>query len=315
MDYLMILLDDAAPSFCHYDATRKDTGVIPCETLERGIEFAAKYSLGVTAIYGADPLPEEHRKLLDAVPHVRMVPYREDATFSEDDIVTLDASQDSSFPNMLLERDITHLVVTIRLTDACQLFTFIENNRHLFTRLSVVFNGLEQADERMLNDFRLALQKLRPLLFNMISREKFTEINFATDCMTLREMNNCNAGATHVTLASDGNFYVCPGFYHDNSPSVGSLDNGIKIKNPQLFQYSHAPICKRCDCYQCKRCVYMNQRTTLELNTPSHTQCVVSHHERNLSGFLLEKLQKRGLMNHLPKIEPLFYLDPMEVLD
>ena len=126
------------------------------------------------------------------------------------------------------------------------------------------------------------------------------------------QMNNCNAGATHVTLAPDGHFYVCPGFYHDHSPPVGSLDNGIKIKNRQLFEYSHAPICKQCDCYQCKRCVYLNKRTTLEFNTPSHAQCVVSHHERNLSGFLLEKLQNHGWMVNLPKIKPLFYLDPME---
>jgi len=33
-----------------------------------------------------------------------------------------------------------------------------------------------------------------------------------------------------------------------------------------------------------------------------------------MSGFLLEKLQNRGLMINLPKIKPLFYLDPIEIL-
>jgi len=315
MEYLMIILDNAAPSFCHYDVVRQESEIISCEILERGIEFAEKNALEITAIYGMENLPAEHRQLLDAVPHVRILPYRKDSVFSDDDIVVLNGSHDSSFQYRILDREITHLALTIRLQDAKNLYSFIENNRRFFKRISVIFKGLEQADEQMLNDFRLALQKTIPLLFNMLSYERFTEIGFATDRMLLREMNNCNAGATHITLAPDGYFYICPGFYHDGSPPIGSPEKGILIKNPQLFQYSHASICKQCDCFQCKRCVFLNKRTTLEVNTPSRQQCVASHHERNLSGFLLEKMQKRGIMTNLPKIAPLFYLDPMEILD
>jgi len=313
LQYLMILLDGAAPSFCYYDAVTHGKGIMGLETLKHGIEFATKHSLGITAIYGTEILPEEHRQLLNAVPHVKIVPYREGAFFTDNSLVVLDAVQDASFPHRLLEREITHLVVTIDLQDALRLYTFIENNYRFFRRISVVFKGLEQADENMLNDFRLALQKLHPLLLNILWREKFTETGFATDRMMLHEMNNCNAGVTHLSLAPDGNFYICPGFYHDNSPPIGSLDNGIHIKNRQLYEFSHAPVCKRCDCYQCKRCVYLNKRTTLELNTPSHAQCVVSHHERNLSGILLDKLQNRGIMVNYPKIPPLFYLDPIDI--
>lgn len=311
----MIILDNAAPSFCHYDVVRQESEIISCEILERGIEFAEKNALEITAIYGMENLPIEHRQLLDAVPHVRILPYLKDSVFSDDDIVVLNGSHDSSFPYRILDREITHLVVTVRLQDAKKLYSFIENNRRFFKRISVIFKDLEQADEQMLNDFRLALQKFIPLLFNMLSYERFTEIGFATDRILLSEMNNCNAGVTHVTLAPDGFFYICPGFYHDCSPPVGSPEKGIHIKNPQLFHYSHASICKKCDCFQCKRCVFLNKRITLEVNTPSHQQCVASHHERNLSGFLLEKMQKRGIMANLPKIDPLFYLDPMEILD
>ena len=315
MEYLMILLDSAAPSFCHYEASTHDRKIIPCEILERGIEFAEKHALGITAVYGTESLPPKHRQLLNTVAHVRILPYREDMKYDDDDLVVLDALQDASFSNSLLLKNITHLMVVIRLQEAKQLYTFIENNYRFLERISVIFKGLEHADERLLNEFRLSLQKLQPLFFKILSKEEFTEIGFATDRMVLRKMNNCNAGVTHITLAPDGNFYICPGFYLAKMPLVGSLETGIQIKNPQLLQCSHASICRQCDCYQCKRCVFLNQKMTLEVNTPSHAQCVVSHHERNLSGFLLEKLQKRGFMVNLPKIEPLFYLDPIEILE
>ena len=312
MEYLMILLDGAAPSFCYYDAARRDSEIISCDALERGIEYAEKHALGVTAIYGSETLPAQHRKLLDAVAHVKILPFREEMFLSGDELVVLDASQDVSFPHRTLNRNITHLVVMIHLQEVKQLYPFIENNFRFFNRISVIFKNLEYADEDMLNELRLTFQKFNPLLFNILSKEKFPEIGFVTDRITLREMNNCNAGVTHVTLAPDGNFYICPGFYHDRDSPVGSPEKGIHIKNPQLFQFSHAPVCNQCDCFQCKRCVYLNKRTTFETNTPSHVQCVVSHHERNLSGILIEKLQKRGHLINLPKIKPLFYLDPIE---
>ena len=315
IQYLMIVLDSSAPSFCYYEAATHNRKVIPFEMLERGIEFAVNKSLGITAIYGTETLPDEHRQLLDAVAHIRILPYRDGVNFTGNDLVVLDASRDASFPYRLLEQEITHLTLAIHLSDAGKMYSFIENNHCFLRRLSVVFKGLETADECMLNDFRLALQRLRPLLFNILSKERFPEIGFATDRMFLGEMNNCNAGVTHVTLAPDGKFYICPGFYHDSVLPVGSLEDGIQIKNPQLLAYSHAPICQRCDCYQCKRCVYLNRRTTLEANTPSHQQCVASHHERNLSGWVLRKFQNQGMMEDLPEIPPLFYLDPMENID
>ena len=51
---------------------------------------------------------------------------------------------------------------------------------------------------------------------------------------------------------------------------------------------------------------------THEVNTPSHQQCVLSHHERNLSGILLQKLQSKHFFSHIKSIPPLYYLDPLD---
>ncbi len=143
---------------------------------------------------------------------------------------------------------------------------------------------------------------------------KMPQLNLLTDRMMLTKMNNCGAGDTSITLASDGKFYACPAFYlSNNGYDIGSLEDGLYIKNPQLYCLNHAPICRHCDAWQCKRCIWLNNKTTLEMNTPSHEQCIISHLERNASRQLLIELRKHG--SFLPEhkaIGKIDYLDPFE---
>ncbi len=141
--------------------------------------------------------------------------------------------------------------------------------------------------------------------------------------MMLSKMNNCNAGFENITLAPDGKFYVCPAFYLASDEedyglgkskfSIGNLNEGLDIKNPQLYKLSHAPICRNCDAYQCKRCIWLNRKTTFEVNTPSHEQCVVSHLERNASRELLHNIRKHGEFLSNIDIKEIKYLDPFDV--
>ena len=87
----------------------------------------------------------------------------------------------------------------------------------------------------------------------------------------------------------------------------------MDVKNPQLYKLSHAPICRNCDAYQCKRCVWLNRRTTYDINTPSHEQCVVSHLERNESRELLTNIRKNGIFLPGKEIKEINYLDPFDV--
>ena len=88
-----------------------------------------------------------------------------------------------------------------------------------------------------------------------------------------------------------------------------------KIKNKQLYRLDHAPICRHCDAWQCKRCIWLNRKTTLEVNTPSHEQCVVAHLERNASRELLENIRKHGMFLPETEIKEIDYLDPFDKRD
>ncbi|MDE6296932.1 MAG: CXXX repeat peptide maturase, partial [Muribaculaceae bacterium] len=135
------------------------------------------------------------------------------------------------------------------------------------------------------------------------------------DRMVLTEMNNCNAGWESLTLAPNGNLYICPAFYYAGEKPVGTIGQELDIKNPQLFRLDHAPICRNCDAWHCRRCVWLNKRYTLEVNTPGHEQCVMIHLEREATRKLSEKtgfLSKQLLP--VEKIIELNYLDPLEKL-
>ena len=131
-------------------------------------------------------------------------------------------------------------------------------------------------------------------------------------------MNNCNAGYESITLMPNGRFYPCPGFYYDNlDEDFGNIEQGVSVRNQQLYKLDHAPICSHCDAYQCRRCVWLNRKTTLEVNTPSKEQCVWSHIERNASGKILSSIRKNlgqmVLQNiSIPEIK---YLDPFDNRD
>jgi CXXX repeat peptide maturase len=135
--------------------------------------------------------------------------------------------------------------------------------------------------------------------------------------MMLDRMNNCGAGDTTITLAPNGNFFICPAFYYeDEADSIGDLGHGLGIKNKQLYKLGYAPICRHCDAWQCKRCIWLNRKTTLEVNTPSHEQCVVAHLERNASRELLNNIRKHGTF--LPEqedIKVIDYLDPFDIVN
>lgn len=311
LQHIILLVDEGAPSFCFYTKREEQTALMPLEALTAGIRFAEAQALELHVVYGKNPLPEAYQQLLKATPHVRILPFKEGERFGEHDIVVLHATPVLASLS-LRETPVTHLILKIPVTDISGLYAFVESNYRLAKRISVIFDGIAGADENTLNELRLSLNRLRPLLYKIFKREELTEIGFVSDRILLTEMNNCNAGITHITLAPDGSFYICPGFYYNGDAPIGTCKDGITIKNSQLYQYDHASVCKRCDCYQCKRCVYLNKLTTLEVNTPSHAQCVVSHHERNLSGILLSKLHKQGLFINMPEITPLFHLDPVE---
>ena len=211
------------------------------------------------------------------------------------------------------KKDIPYLV----RTDKNSLFEgeqIVEQILNVATRLNIVITDIETFTEGDFTVYKSFLQNLSGYMKQLYIMGKTPQLNLLTDRMMLDEMNNCGAGDTTVTLAPNGNFYICPAFYFSNDgDAIGDVKKGLEIKNQQLFQLNYAPLCRKCDAYQCRRCVWLNRKTTLEVNTPSHEQCVVAHLERNASQQLLASIRDFGTFLPGKEICDIDYLDPFDI--
>lgn len=299
LKYLIILLDDTSVSFCHYNNMRKERRLLPLEKLKDAIFFAMKENLTIQMVYPDYELPQEYLDTIDTIDHSDIVPAGQ-----KGDIAVC------SWDNIPNEG-----VVALRTTRA-ELFARYEEIAEALnhvTRINVVITDLERMSNADFDTYEAVLASLAKKVKDLYVEGKTPQLNILTDRMMLNTMNNCNAGWESITLAPDGRFYVCPAFYLEaDGYCVGDLESELEVKNPQLYKLDHAPICRNCDAFQCRRCAWLNRKTTLEVNTPSHEQCVVAHLERNASRNLLESI--RAIGEFLPEMEipEINYLDPFD---
>lgn len=314
LKYLIIQLAKDSVSFCHYPKGEKSCELIPIESLRDAIFWAMKENLNIQVLYPDYTIPDEYKILLDSIDHADIVSSEsEDKSLLQSaDIMVHDNWVDINEPSLY---SISAHVIRTPKTD---LFQNTENLIVLLKsikRLIITITDIDSFSNDDFNRYSKLLDELVSIVKNEYLKGHAIQFNILTDRMLLDEMNNCNAGAESITLAPNGNFYICPAFYLDGAESVGNLKDGVDIKNKQLYCLGYAPICRNCDAYQCRRCIWLNKKTTLEVNTPSHEQCVVSHIERNASKKLLDSIREIG--DFLPEkvIEKIDYLDPFEKLN
>lgn len=322
LKYLVILLDDTSTSYCHYENEKTEHNLISLENLKAGILFAMKENLMIQFIYPNYELPQEYKDIIHTIDHTDIISSLcEDNTLQDKaNVVVFD-----DWTGMDIYRFKENSVCLIRTSknDFFERYLFLQRPLSKVSRVNVVITDIETFNESDFKKYREILAMLSKNIETLYLKGKSPQLNLLTDRLMLEKMNNCNAGWENVTLAPDGKFYVCPAFYLANDEedyglgksifSIGDLNDGLEIKNPQLYKLSHAPLCRNCDAYQCKRCVWLNRKTTFEVNTPSHEQCVVAHLERNASSELLHNIRKHGEFLPNVAIDEIEFLDPLDI--
>ena len=330
LQYLIILLDDTATSFCHYGNSCASRKLISIEDLKAGIFFAMKENLMIQFVYPDFELPQEYKDVINTIDHSVIVSSLcEDSALKDNaDVVVI--HDWTAIERMNFDTDISYVLRTTK-SDLFDKYRFLMPVIGKVSRLNVIITDVESFEDDDFEIYKNVLSYLSVEIEKLYVEGKSPQLNLLTDRMMLDKMNNCNAGWENITLAPDGKFYVCPAFYHaqqaDGSEtslsevcekgfSVGDLKSGLDIKNPQLYRLDHAKLCRNCDAYQCKRCIWLNRKTTCEVNTPSHEQCVVAHLERNASRVLLNNIRKHGsFLPEKEEIKKIDYLDPFDKRD
>ncbi len=330
LKYLVILLDDKSTSFCHYDNSDVGGRRISIDDLKAGILYAMKENLMIQFVYPDYEMPNDCKQAINAIDHTVIVSTDcEDSALTDDaDVVVMHGW--AAFEKMRFNGDASYVLRTTK-ADLFDRYQLLEGLLGKVTRLNVVITDVESFTEDDFEKYKSVLSSLSATIERLHTEGKTPQLNLLTDRMMLDSMNNCNAGWETVTLAPDGKFYVCPAFYYvgkadgnetslgavcNKGYSIGDLATGLDIKNPQLYRLDHAPICRNCDAYQCKRCIWLNRKTTWEVNTPSHEQCVVAHLERNASRLLLNSIRKNGaFLPQMAEIKEIDYLDPFDKIE
>ena len=278
---------------------------MPLDVLKEGVRFGMMENLMIQFVYPDYELPQAYQEVVESIDHSKIKPYgQEDA-----DVLIVNGFQK-------VKADVP---VVLRITKQ-ELFVHQEEIAVMLgdvPRLNVVLTDVETFAEADFETYKKVLAGLSSEVEKLYVDGKSPQLNLLTDRMMLSQMNNCGAGGTSITLAPNGKFYVCPAFYHENeADSIGDLEHGLDIKNKQLYKLGYAPICRHCDAWQCKRCVWLNRKTTLEVNTPSREQCVVAHLERNASRELLRSIRQHGtFLPEQEEIKEIDYLDPFDKRD
>lgn len=313
LQYIIILLDETSTSYCHSENSKNERKPIDLDVLKAGILFAMKENLMIQFVYPDYKLPKEYQEVVESIDHSKIISSLcEDSLVKEEaDVIVFHDWERIAFGEF--ESDKSYVLRTTK-ANLFDRYLFLKELLPNVARLNVVITDVESFIEEDFERYKQILAEISDSIEKLYVEGKTPQLNCVTDRMMLSAMNNCGAGDSNITLAPNGKFYICPAFYYkDENESVGDLEHGLDIKNKQLYRIDHAPICSHCDAWQCKRCIWLNRKTTLEVNTPSHEQCVLAHLERNTSRDLLNNIRKHGIfLPEQEEIKEIDYLDPFD---
>lgn len=312
LKYLIIQLDDSSASFCHYPNLNSASRLMPLNTLKEALIWSMKENLSIQILYPDYALPQEYLETVNMVDRTDIVNSQCTDTYLKEsaDVLIFNKWEDLALPKIIA--DVTYVMRTT-FDDLISHSEVMKALMMEVMRLNVVFTDLPDMDEADQAKYLKFLEDISLTIKSEYARNHAVQLNLLTDRILLDKMNNCNAGDESITLCPDGKFYICPAFYSDGM-SVGDLASRPNVRNPQLYRLSHAPLCRICDAFQCRRCVWLNHNATLEVNTPSHQQCVMAHIERNASQKLLANIRELGMFMPGKDIPNINYLDPLDII-
>lgn len=309
LKYLVILLNDNSVSYCHYN-NNNESNMMPLDTLKKGILFAMKNDLKIQYVLPECDLPSDYINLIESMFHDNIGPLKQ----SKNSEIIVANSFDELMSNIdMLDSDKRYLVRTT-IADFFNEYGLMKDLFKKDINANVVFTDVENFTDDKIYNYSAVLDDLKQSLIDSFQKGHNVNTNLITDRIALEEMNNCGAGETNITLAPNGYFYSCPAFYYSKEPyyELGNINDGLRILNKELYKLDHSPLCKRCDAYHCKRCVWLNKKLTCEINIPSRQQCLMAHIERNTSKIILDDFHKQNLLKE-KNISKIDYLDPFEV--
>lgn len=302
---LKIIFDSRAASCCYLPGkSLAEPAIMSGRMFQQVLAFARRGNYEVALLHcGTARARRAVRGTIGIIPYSYVAGQRgEDVVVVSHSDAPFTQLRSGSIVVYLLDRwSIGHLSADVRLLLTLQT-----------ARICLIHSDLPEWSEGEMGRYSKAIRVVRRDLDRRIPLSPLA-LNVLTDALFLQRPNHCNAGIQSLAVGPDGQLYVCPSFYLlGPSCTVGSIEKGLSIRNPELLTLDRAPICLRCRAFHCPRCVFLNKRRTDEINTPSRAQCVVAHLEQAES----RSLTQSYVLADIPVTPPsaVTSLDPLEDL-
>jgi radical SAM peptide maturase (CXXX-repeat target family)/CXXX repeat peptide maturase len=303
--YLKIIVDDSLKSHCRYTIPQdfNTNSVMDEMTFLKALQFAKENNF-VPVIIGETEFTHQY------------------AT----EFISILDNKSANFKNKIIlfdnKVDIEHgenYILKINRYNISNINKFINQivgqNSKLAMRINIIPEELKNWTAEDIRLYQEELETLAYFIFESYKKDIVVEVNALTDLLNLNKMCNCDAGVDQYTLAPNGKFYICPGFYYNGQDDyIGDIDDGVTIANNDHYSIKNAPVCNSCDVYHCSRCMFLNKKLTNEYRVPSKNQCTISHVERN-TAMLLQKLFRSIGIYFANEILIVNHMDPIDLAD
>lgn len=298
--FLLLMTRDDITPHCNYRNTRGLRGRMDEAVQEKALAFCMKE--GFTPVFLGTPDAGES---------------------ASDALFIVDAGEETPPPCSIALYDnhsagrptVGNCILLVDRDRLGKLHEFVRDLAACHRRVNVILEDIDRWDEGQLALYEDRLRNMIEVVRLSYVAGSPVEVNVLTDLWHLTGMDNCDAGESTFTVAPNGRIYYCPAFYYnDPNDFVGTLDAGIRVKNPGMLKAGRSPYCNACDVYSCRMCKYLNKSLTGEISIPSRVQCRVSHLERKMSMTLQRVLLSEGLVSPRNLLGPVSYDDPLELL-
>lgn len=252
LKYLVVLTADNAVSYCHYEAS-ESRKVIDYDKLAEALRWSMCENINVQYALPDEKLPIRYEDLMESVDNVKICSSKSEYRSIADVVVFKDLPSAGDFEF----KSGTFYAVHTCLKDLDENISILDNILSKVDRVNLIISESEVQSLAAQKKYSTLLDRISDSIVKEFCNNHGVQVNLLTDRLMLTEMNNCSAGWESVTLAPDGYYYECPSFYYDSaSHAVGSVSEGVAIKNQQLYSLPHSPICRECDAWHCRRCVW-----------------------------------------------------------
>ncbi len=310
---LYFLLSEDYENYCSFNNKNSLRSFMSIDTILKGLKFAYHNFYNPVFVHSKSEFSFENIKDYESYDILHIVP----AKF-------LDKAVDCGLKRILPVYDLNSLsykdpnyenvILNIAASEIEQLYDSVKILLTRTSRININIIDLDKQFDEL--EYRRQMLKIKDLILGIEkSQGIFKEVSLLTDVLFINSHDNCKAGHKTFVLSPNEKLYTCCAIYSNEAKSsIGNINDGISVDyDARLYEIENSNLCRLCDAYQCKNCIYTNKVSTKEVNVSPSFQCRKSHVERLVSSEILNELNQisKFKLNIDKKIAELGYQDPI----